>query len=113
MSKVDSFFGSSRAIALIRRHRKEAAEVASLQNQIGLVEVVMPSGSEVDPDNQITVSDVLSGTVKGARLKVAGKVVARTEVAEMFSRIKLAISERITVMEDIGIKLKALGISPK
>jgi hypothetical protein len=99
---------SCRSAGLLRRIRQERATVASLTEWTQDIEVQLPA--DYEGDQNVTFRDVLADKVPHARLKVAGKVMAKNKIAVMVAETDELCQEPREVIRDCTGKLNAMGV---
>jgi hypothetical protein len=108
MSKTPAHFGSARCAGYLRRLRQERDAVRDHQAILDGIEVALPS--DFEGDENVSYTNVLAGEVKGARLKVNGKITARATVAGLVAKVREAMADHAGPIGDLTRKLNSLGV---
>lgn len=105
---VPSHFGSARQAGLRRALRQYQALILDLQSYFERIEVVLPP--DYDGDENVTFRNVLDNEVPRARLKVDGKVVAKSKVMAAVHEIDEQVIEvKAENIDPIKRQLRKLG----
>ncbi|NIQ82574.1 MAG: hypothetical protein GTN93_31750, partial [Anaerolineae bacterium] len=72
------------------------------QARIDAIEIVLPEGTEFSEDatHADKVREIIKGNVKGARLKVEGKVTGRAKVSDFIADLQDSILLRLEDISD-------------
>jgi hypothetical protein len=105
--QVKSHKGSCRQAGLRRALRNIRKKSMALQASLEGITVVLPP--DYEGDENVTFRDVLANRVSGAKLKVDGRVTAKSKVAVLVAAIEGEISDVQAPASDIRANLTRLG----